>query len=85
MNETTILGLWSASKTLADCNPLNKAETVAVKELLDCVLSHHVPTTQEIKRYKECKTLVTKCDSDAQKAYFQPTIEKYEQKYSFIK
>lgn len=84
MNETTILNLWSASKTLAENKPLNKSEATAIKELLDCLLDTKLPTPREISRYKECKELVKECKSTEQQDYFLPTIENFEQKYSLV-
>lgn len=84
MNEQTIQGLWSASKTLADQAPLNKEESNAVRELLANLLSTHIPTPQEIKRYYECKDLLRQCTSEAQKEYFIPTIEQYENNYTLM-
>lgn len=84
MNETVILGLWSARKTLADCKPLSKEESSAIKTLLDSLLEKHVPTPQEVKRYAECKDLLKQCNNDNQRNYFLPTIEQFENKYALV-
>lgn len=84
MKETTILNLLSASKTLADHKPLNKSESTAIKELLDCLLDNKLPTPREISRYKECKELIRECKNTEQQNYFLPTIENFEQKYTLF-
>lgn len=84
MNEQTIQGLWSASATLANHDPLNKQESEALRYLLDQLLGTLVPTPQEVKRYKECKNYLVQCESDTQKDYFEPTVLQYEQKYSLV-
>ncbi|MEI5995639.1 hypothetical protein [Candidatus Enterococcus mansonii] len=85
MNEQVICGLWSASESLANRTPLNKQESEAVSYLLKQLLGDLIPTVREYKNCQEAVKNMKKCTTLEQKQHFEPTIVKYEQKYSLIK